>query len=92
MMEKGFEAFLLADPQIKSEKAVATRMSKARKVEELLGISLDKVVASDNLTYDSLVKLKTLENPKNAPFSNALRKYYIFRNGKEFPRLNNYKK
>ena len=47
---------------------------------------------SDDLMYDSLVKLKPLENPKKNPMQNALRKYYYYRNGKEFPRLNSYQR
>ena len=50
------------------------------------------VVADDDLMYDSLMKLKPLENPKKNPMQNALRKYYYYRNGKEFPRLNNYQR
>jgi hypothetical protein len=92
MMEKEFEAFLYADPQINSDKAVATRMSKARKAESILQLSLDVIVASDDLTYDSLVILKQHENPRNAPLSNALRKYYIFKNTKGFPQLRMYRR
>lgn len=92
MLEREFEAFLYADPQIDSEKAIATRMTKARNAENLLNASLDIVVASDDLTYDSLVTLKQNENPRNAPLSNALRKYYIFKNGKEFPQLRFYRR
>ena len=40
----------------------------------------------------ALMKLKPLENPKKNPMQNALRKYYYYRNGKEFPRLNNYQR
>lgn len=92
MLEREFEVFLYADPQIKSDKAVTSRMARARKAERILNSSLDTVAASDDLTYDSLITLKQHENPRNAPLSNALRKYYIFRNGKEFPKLRFYRR
>ena len=55
-------------------------------------MDLEVIVADDDLMYDSLVKLKPLENPKKNPMQNALRKYYYYRNGKEFPRLNSYQR
>ena len=42
--------------------------------------------------YDSLVQLKPHEDPAHTPMQNALRKYYKFVNGKEFPQLRYYKR
>lgn len=90
MLEKEFELYLHHDVKINSKKAVASRMAKARKAEFLLSQSLDAVVASDNAMYMALLKLRENENPAHGLMQNALRKYYIFKNGKEFPRLSHY--
>ena len=74
-----------------SPNAIATRISKGNKVEEILKVSMDIVVASDDLMYNSLLILKQNENPRNAPLSNSLRKYYLYKNKRDFPRLQNYK-
>ena len=88
--EKLFECFLQNDPNIKSSKAVTSRMSKARRAEEILIESLDDVVSSDDKMYDSLIKLQAHENPKHNPMQNSVRKYYTFKNGWEFPQLRFY--
>ena len=65
-------------------------MSKARKVEEVLGQSLDRIVANDQTMYQALMRInQLLPKPKGA-HSNALRKYYLFVNGKEFPHLRSF--
>ena len=92
MLEEGFKSFLQADPQIESDKAVSSRMAKARKAEHVLEMDLDSVVASDDQMYDALVKLRQNEDPAHSPMQNALRKYYIFINGKEFPQLRYYRR
>jgi hypothetical protein len=92
MLEMEFKNFLQNDPELTGEHGVPYRMSKARKAEEMLGANLDTVVADDDSMYDALMKLKPLENPAKNPMQNALRKYYIFKNGREFPRLNQYKR
>ena len=89
--EHDFEIFLTQEQIISSDKAVATRMRKARKAEEVLGKELDEVVSDDDLMYDSLIALKPHENPAHTPMQNAVRKYYKFINEKEFPRLKSYK-
>ena len=90
--EKQFETFLSGEPTINSDKAVASRMVKARKAETILGKSLDTVVANDDEMYDSLVALRSHENYTHSPMQNAVRKYYKFINGKEFPQLRYYKR
>ena len=84
MQEEFFMNSMEKDPKLSGEHGAQTRKSLALKAEEILGLDLETVVADDDLMYDSLMKLKPLENP--------LRKYYYYRNGKEFPRLNNYQR
>lgn len=91
MKEHDFEIFLSAEPTITSkDKAVATRMRKARKAESVLGYSLDVAVSDDDLMYESIIALQPQEDPAHTPMQNAVRKYYKFVNGKEFPKLRYY--
>ena len=88
MRERNFAEYLNNDPNIKSKvKAVNSRLSKARLVERQLETSLDSVVADDNLMYRTLCRIKSEMNDTNGNISNAVRKYYLFSNGKEFPQL-----
>ena len=92
MIEAAFEDFLSKDVTITSkDKAVRTRMSKARAVEKMLGENLDSIVGEDEKMYNALVLINSNMNNSNGAYSNALRKYYIFKNEKEFPRLSEYK-
>lgn len=90
--EREFEMFLMSERTINSQKAVSSRMSKARKAEGILGNELDVIVADDDLMYDSLIALKPHEDPAHTPMQNAVRKYYKFQNRKEFPQLRYYKR
>lgn len=40
--------------------------------------------------YYALIRLQEIDDPAHAPRQNALRKYYNFKNGKEFSRLNKF--
>ena len=84
MQDKLFREFLEQSGQF-TEKAVTSRIAKANAAERIIGYSLDTVVADDNKMFDALVFLRPHENPKHNPMQNAVRKYYIFKNGKEFP-------
>jgi hypothetical protein len=92
MIESAFEEFLSKEITITSkDKAVRTRMSKARAVEKMLGENLDSVVNNDEKMYNALLLINTNMNNKSGAYSNALRKYYLFKNGKkEFPRISSY--
>ena len=95
--ESEFKAFLSQEATITSNKAILSRIVKANKAETILreinaNITLDEIVANDDLMYDALVALQAYEDPNHNPMQNALRKYYKFRNGREFPRLRNYKR
>lgn len=93
MDEIKFESFLTEDTGITSKfKAVKTRLSKARAVEKCLRIGLDSVVYSDDKMYKALLSINELMNNSNGAYSNALRKYYLFRNNKEFPKISDYEK
>ena len=90
MREHDFEIFLSHEPTITSHKAVASRMAKARKAEDILDKPLDVVVSDDDTMYESLIKLQAHEDPAHTPMQNAVRKYYKFTHDREFPRLKNY--
>ena len=91
MREQAFEIFLKQEPSITSDNAVVYRFAKARKVEELLGASLDDVVSDDRRMYDALLELAQHESSKHNRLQNSLRKYYKFRNNQEFPSMRTYR-
>lgn len=92
MQEESFKRFLENDIKLTGRNGVAFRMTKARSAEDILKQNLDAIVSDDDLMYDSLVSLQMHEDPKHNPMQNAVRKYYIFKNGKEFPQLRYYKR
>ena len=96
MLTDEFRSFLESQESIQSKtKAVSSRVSKVKKAEEILGQSLDIVVADDDLMYESLLKLREYDREKYAPkipLQHSVRKYYQFKNGREFPRLQHFKK
>lgn len=89
MREHDFEHFLNSEPNITSPHGIRIRISCAKQAEDILGKTLDAVVADDDTMYDALVQLRSYDI-HNAKKQNAVRKYYKFINGKEFPRLKNY--
>lgn len=91
MQEQAFRNYLCAVEKL-SINGVETRISRAHAGEKILGYSFDHAVSDDNIMYDSLMKIKPTEDPKHNPIQNALRKYYIFINGKPFPQLRYYKR
>lgn len=86
MDEIGFRQSLEADENALSDGGINTRISKAKKAEEILSNDLDRVVKSDEVMLAALETLQKHENPTHNPMQNAVRKYYKFRNGKDFPR------
>lgn len=86
MDESGFRTSLEVDENNLTDNGINFRISKGRRAEEILGMDLDDAVSSDSTMFSALKKLQDYENPAHNPMQNALRKYYIFRNGKEFPR------
>ena len=91
MKEIEFEKYLLADKNITSKtKALRSRISKARLLERHFEKSLDEIVCCDDEMYKTLMRIKAEIKDTNGTVSNALRKYYVFANGKSFPALNDY--
>lgn len=74
-----------------TEKAIKSRITKGLKAEGILNKSFDAIVINDNAMYDALLTLRGYENNEHAPLSNSLRRYYEMINGKEFPKLSEYK-
>ena len=85
---EGYVRFL--EGQRLSPEGIATRKRKLNEAEEYIGKSLDAVVAEDNEMYRALIKLQEVDDPVHTPRQNALRKYYAFKNGKEFARLSKF--
>ena len=84
MLETEFRAFL--ESEGKGEKAINTRISRLNKVENLLGKSADTAVDGDENMLSALRRIESSDT-KSQPLSNALRKYYLFKNKREFPRM-----
>lgn len=93
MREAEFKKYLDADANITSkDKAVRSRMTKTKKIEQHFNVSLDSVVADDNKMFDILCRIKKELDDTNGAISNALRKYYLFANGCGFPKLSDYRR
>ena len=92
MNETKFVMFLKNAGTIKSEKAIKSRVAKAKAVENYLRKNLDIVVSNDMSMFKALVKLENIDNPSHAPHQNAARWYYKMVNKKEFPRKRAYAK
>jgi len=93
MRELEFERFLVESVDIQSkEKAVISRVAKALKVERDLKVNLDNIVTDDEKTYRLLLQIREQMNEMNGVYQNSVRKYYLFINRKEFPRISQYEK
>lgn len=91
MQKKEFRDYMLIVEKL-SIHGTESRITRAHKGADLLGYSFDHAVSSDDLMYDSLMRLKPLEDPRHTPIQNALRKYYQFKHRKSFPQLRHYKR
>lgn len=95
MREEEFRNYLIGNEDIQSKvKAVTSRVAKALKVERELYIDLDLIVKNDEQMYQLLLDVQEKLNDRqyHNVFQNAVRKYYSFVNGKEFPRMAQYEK
>ena len=72
------------------DKAIRTRLSRARRVERILREDLDVVVANDDRVYAALLTLKSYPEERNGGLQNALRWYYRAVNRRDFPKLSEY--
>ena len=73
-----------------TDKAVESRVARARKAERILRRDLDEVVSTDERMYSALVELRTNPSEHNGAMQNAVRWYYKAKNGKDFPRIADY--
>ncbi|WP_342480256.1 hypothetical protein NST07_23505 [Paenibacillus sp. FSL L8-0340] len=93
MKETQFRVFLESLDSIKSKyDAVSSRISRANRIEKALKVDLDTVVKDDYNTYQTLLGIQAEFGDKNGAIQNALRKYYLFTHGKEFPSVAKCKK
>lgn len=88
MDEEGFVRFL--ERQGLAQNGINTRKNLANKIIEIIGKDLDDIVADNESMYNAIMVLQNIDNPAHKPRQNALRKYYAFKNGKEFPRIKTY--
>ena len=88
MDEEGFVRFL--EGQGLSTNGINTRKNLVNKVSEIIGKDLDDIVADDKSMYNAIMLLQNIDNPAHKSRQNALRKYYAFKNGKDFPRIKVY--
>lgn len=75
------------DDNIKSEKAIKSRISRLKTIETKFSIDVDEVVKDDELMQNALTIIKNSKVPRPDNYTNALRKHYLYVNGKEFPRV-----
>lgn len=75
-----------------TEKAINSRVSRAARAEDALGMDLDYVVSDDERMYRALIKLRDSGLNRADNLMNALRWYYRAINGKAFPRLTAYER
>lgn len=73
-----------------TDKAIGSRLSRARRAERILRRDLDEIVSDDDLTYTALLALKADPAERGGNMQNALRWYYRAVNGRDFPRLSEY--
>lgn len=88
LREKEFRSFLIGDIEITSKvKAVNSRVAKALLVENELNVNLDEVVVCDEKMYSLLLQIQKVLQGKESHnvHQNAVRKYYLSKNKKEFP-------
>lgn len=71
-------------------KAIAARLSRARRVERILREDLDRIVSDDDRTYSALLALKASPSERGGNMQNALRWYYRAVNGRDFAKLADY--
>lgn len=95
MREIEFKNYLVQSEQIQSKvKSVASKVSKALIVERELKVDLDSIVKDDEKTYQLLIRVQEELNDKvyHQVYQNAVRKYYLFVNGKQFPKMKDFEK
>lgn len=74
-----------------SDKAITTRIKNLKIVENILR-DLDECIRTDESMYNALITLKQIDVPEHQYLQTSLRRYWEFKHGSEFPRLNIYEK
>lgn len=72
-------------------KAIAARLSRARRAERVLREDLDAIVSDDDRTYAAFLALRASPAERGGNMQSALRWYYRAVNGRDFPRLGDYR-
>lgn len=83
MMEYAFRIFLQKEG--KTEKAIDTRITRLNKIESTIG-NVDLIVSNNETMKRALCIIKNIDCVKQ-PLSNALRRYYKFKNKTDFPQM-----
>ena len=74
-----------------TDKAIDSRINRARAAERILQRDLDYVVSTDEKMYSALVELRSDSSErKTGRLQNAVRWYYRAKNGKDFPKISDY--
>ncbi len=88
---EGFRNYL--ENVIKSEsRSVSSRLSKAKKIENLLNINLDDIITDKKKLRKILLQLQTkhkeslISRPVLYSMNNALRTYYTFKTNETLPK------
>lgn len=71
--------------------AIATRIRDLKIDEKMLG-DIDECVKSEEAMYKALLVLKKSDNLTHAPLQTALRRYWEFKYGSDFPKLCDYER
>lgn len=73
-----------------TKNAIATRKRHLYKVETIVG-DINLCIKSEDTMYKALQCIQKSDNHSHAPLQNALRLYWKFKKGTDFPRLKYYK-
>ncbi len=73
-----------------SENGINTRIRDLKKDDELLG-GIDNHIQDEDSMYKALLRLKELDNPSHERLQTALRRYWEFVKGYDFPKIKDYK-
>ncbi len=70
-----------------TEKAVVSRIAKAKQTEKILNTSLENIVSTDGNMLRALEALSHVKANQHGVLVNAVRKYYEMRRGRKFPKV-----
>ena len=73
-----------------TEKAIESRVARVKKVEQILNMDIETIVAADASMRQALLDLRPGDTRRNR--ANAIRKYYEMRRGIVFPKIKDIEK